>query len=252
MSHGNPIAFAIAPPAEGPFRKQRIRCRQKEAKVEIIFSRHYQWCTEKKKFFWKPNVLTYGISHTKRNIGNGVHAPIDRHVPQVDQVAHDGHHWWIHHACGQSGNTDSLQKTDGNQQWAERQWLCPNLTTLPRFFTAVCQVLRQTPYNRPFTEDRLKVPEAGTGTQTTICLFPALPHLVLHCLVDGTQSSRGLPAILQTRRDAGYWLCEPWACFLWVLSWFTIFWSTSSSALKEWVHYMPRPASSPPTAWPHS
>ena len=36
MSHGNPIAFAIAPPAEGPFRKQRIRCRQKEAKVEIV------------------------------------------------------------------------------------------------------------------------------------------------------------------------------------------------------------------------
>ena len=33
MSHGNPIAFAIAPPAEGPFRKQRIRCRQKDAKV---------------------------------------------------------------------------------------------------------------------------------------------------------------------------------------------------------------------------
>lgn len=25
MSHGNPIAFTTAPPAEGPFRKQRIR-----------------------------------------------------------------------------------------------------------------------------------------------------------------------------------------------------------------------------------
>lgn len=35
-------------------------------------------------------------------------------MPQVDQVAHDGHHWWIHHACGQSGNTvyRKLMKTN--------------------------------------------------------------------------------------------------------------------------------------------
>lgn len=53
------------------------------------------------------------------------------------------------------------------------------------------------------------MPEAGTGTQTTICLFLASSHLVLHCLLEGTQDSGDSLAVLQIQGIAGSGLCGP-------------------------------------------
>lgn len=42
--------------------------------------------------------LTQCKAHAESHISNGIHASIDRHMTQVHQVAHDGHHWGVHHA----------------------------------------------------------------------------------------------------------------------------------------------------------
>lgn len=103
MSHGNPIAFAIAPPAEGPVRKRGIGSGSLYKRPGHRTTPRFICCALGEKVLRKAGGLTYSVSHTKRHVCNGVHAAVDRHVPQVYQVAHDGHHRRVHHACGHQG-----------------------------------------------------------------------------------------------------------------------------------------------------
>lgn len=163
------------------------------------------------------NVLTYSISHTKGHIRNGIHAPIDRHVPQVDQVAHDGHHWRVHHACRQSGNTICRKLADTNDGLnVLRDWgivlnsqSCQGSSP---FITATCKSWGKLPTAHLSLRINWRCWRLG--------LEPRLPRACsLPCL---TSSSNVSPAILQIQRDVGDWLCGPQVCSLWVFSWFTI------------------------------
>lgn len=121
------------------------------------------------------------------------------------------------------------------KQWRQ-QWGWTSTVSLPpshQGSAAICPVCWAFP-----AKNRLRVPEAGTGTQTTICLFPALPHLVLHCLVRPSQSSGCLPfcrpkGMLVT----GYCRPEPAGA-----PGFTSFWSHSSSALKRGIQLTQPPS----------
>lgn len=160
---------------------------------------------KKKGCFEKPmNVLTYSISHTKGHIRNGIHAPIDRHVPQVDQVAHDGHHWRVHHACRQSGNTIYRKLADTNDGLnVLRDWgivlnsqSCQGSSP---FITATCKSWGKLPTAHLSLRINWRCWRLG--------LEPRLPRACsLPCL---TSSSNVSPAILQIQRDAGDWLCGP-------------------------------------------
>lgn len=103
MSQGKPIAFAIAPPAEGPLGKQKISPFSKHLIArkckDFCISRRFYLYHIKVKVFLKASILTDSIPHAEGYICNGIHTPIDRHVPQVHQVAHDRHHGGVHHPC---------------------------------------------------------------------------------------------------------------------------------------------------------
>lgn len=101
MSHGNPIALAIAPPAEGPSGKSGL---DKALSKHLVEGRELLARVLWKYLLRSKVALTYGVAHTKSYISNGVHAAVDRHMAQVDQIAHDGHHRGIHHPYRQSGN----------------------------------------------------------------------------------------------------------------------------------------------------
>lgn len=165
------------------------------------------------------------------------------------QVAHDGHHWWIHHACGQSGTQTVYKLMETNSGLNIND--CPNLTTLPRFFTAICQVLRQTPYNRPFTEDRLKVPER-LGLELRLLFACSLPCLILSSTVWWIAPSPQELAC-HSADPKGCWLLAVWtlSCFLWMLSWFTSFWSTAVLCPQRGHTYLTQ-SPPPPTVCPHS
>ena len=40
---------------------------------------------------------TYGKAHGEGNISDGVHVTVHRHVSQVHQIAHVGHHGRVYH-----------------------------------------------------------------------------------------------------------------------------------------------------------
>lgn len=86
MSQGKPIAFAMAPPAEGPLEKQKIspfsKCviAQKNVKICVFQGGFYLSCV-KVKVVLKVIVLTNSIPHAKGHIRNGIHTPINRNVP---------------------------------------------------------------------------------------------------------------------------------------------------------------------------